>query len=91
MHFADKEARPTDYEDILYKVRPVLNSLVSKLQQVYIPGRRTSIDEDMTMLQCLLILDMYMPKKPDRYDIKVYVVSESKSCYVYNVELHTGK
>jgi hypothetical protein len=35
-------------DDRLYKVRPDINSLVSKFQQVYVPEKRISMDEGMT-------------------------------------------
>jgi hypothetical protein len=87
LHFANSKARPTECEDRLYKVRPVLNSLVSKLQQVCVPGKQISVDEGMIMWKDWLIFKEYMPDKPDRCGIKGYLVSESKSCFLCNMEV----
>jgi hypothetical protein len=52
-------------------VKPVLNFLVSKFQQVYVPEKQISIDEGMTAWKDQLIIRVYMPDKPDGYGIKV--------------------
>jgi len=36
-------------------------------------------DEAMTALKGQIIFEVYMPDTPDRYGIKAYLVSESKS------------
>ena len=76
LHFADNEARSTDCDDRLYKVRPVLTFLVNKFQQVYVP-EQISIDEVMTVWKGRLIPKVYscMPDKPDRCGIKACLVS----------------
>jgi len=38
-----------------------------------------------------LIFKVHVPDKPDRYGIKAYLVSESNSGYIYNMEAYTGK
>jgi hypothetical protein len=37
------------------------------------------------------IFKVYMPNNPDRYGIKAYLVSESKSGYICNMKVYTGK
>jgi hypothetical protein len=39
IHVVENEARPAECKDRLYKVRPVVNSLVSKFQQIYVPEK----------------------------------------------------
>jgi len=38
-----------------------------------------------------LISKVYIPNKPDKYGIKAYLVFETKSDYICNLEVHTGK
>jgi hypothetical protein len=37
------------------------------------------------------IFKVHMPDNPDRYGIKAYLVSESKSGYICNMEVYTGE
>jgi hypothetical protein len=48
-------------------------------------------DEAMILLKDQLDFKVYMPSKPDRYDIKAYLVSDSWSDYISNMEVCTGK
>jgi hypothetical protein len=56
-------------------VRPVLNTLVSIFQQVYVSEKQVSIDEGLIAWKDWLFFQVYMPDKPDRYGIKAYLVS----------------
>jgi len=49
------------------------------------------IDEAMIAWRDWLIFKVRMPNKPDRYGIKAYLVSESKSIYTCNMEVYTFK
>jgi hypothetical protein len=51
-------------------VRPVLNFLVSKLQQVDVPEKQITIYEGMIVWKDQLIFKVYAPDKPDSYGIK---------------------
>jgi hypothetical protein len=47
-------------------------------------------DKGMTAWRDQPIFKVYMPKNPDGYGIKAYLVSESKSGYICNM-VYTGK
>jgi hypothetical protein len=78
IHFMDNEARPADCDDRLYNVRPVLNSLVTKFEDVYVPEQQILIDEGMIAWKQRLIFRVYMPDKLDRYVIKAYLVQSPR-------------
>jgi len=48
-------------------------------------------DESMIAWKGWITFKVYTPNKPDRYGIKVYLVSESRSDYICNLEVYTGK
>jgi len=48
-------------------------------------------DEAMIAWKDWLIFKVHMPNKPDRYGIKTYLISESKSSYICNMEVYTCK
>jgi hypothetical protein len=88
--FANIEAKLTECVAKLCKMRPVLKFLVSNFQQVYVPEKQISTYEGMIAWKDWFIFKVYVSDKPDRYGIKSYLVSESKSCYICNMEVYTG-
>jgi hypothetical protein len=48
-------------------------------------------DEALIAWKVQLIFKVYLPYKPDSHGIKPYLVSESKSGYMCNVEVYIGK
>jgi hypothetical protein len=89
-HFVDKEVRPAGCEGKLCKVRPFLNSLASKLHHIYVPEKEMSIDEGVTAWKDWLIFKVYMCATPHRYGIKDYLICESQSGYICNMEVYIG-
>ena len=79
-----------DY-DKLYKIRPLLDQLIKSFQLVYVPSRETAVDESIVGYKGRFSWIQYMHKKPTKWDIKAWVLSESGSGYVWNFKLYTGK
>ena len=75
----------------LYKVRPVLNMCQHTFQEQYIPGREMSIDEAMVKYKGGVFFRQYMPKKPIKWEIKVWMLAEPETGYVSNFEVYLGK
>jgi len=49
-------------------------------------------EEEMIAWKVRVILQERVPEKPDRYGIKAYLVSKSKSGYIYyNMDVFTGQ
>lgn len=80
-----------DGYDPLFKVRPLTDHLSAVFPQYYHPGRHLSIDEMMIGTRCKISFLQYLPKKPTKFGIKVFVNSESKSGYVLTFQIYTGK
>ena len=76
--------------DILYKVRPLINHLAAVFPKYYRPGRNMSIDEMMIGTRCRISFLQYIPKKPTRFGIKVWVLAEAKTGYVLDFDIYTG-
>lgn len=87
------DALPRDHPDYDwgFKVRNFVNVLIDKWQGVYYPYRDLSVDESIVAFKGRTIMTQYMPMKPHKWGIKAFVLSESKSSYVYNWLLYTGK
>ena len=86
MHFTeDGNAKKLD------KIKPVLDILLEKFKNVYTPEENICIDESLFSWKGRLGFRQYIPSKRSRYGIKIYKLSESKSGYVWNFLIYTGK
>ena len=77
--------------DPLYRVRPMIDSCQDKFQQAYRPGRELSVDEGMIAYHGRISYLQYIPKKPTKFGIKVWLLAESKTGYIINYIIYTGK
>jgi len=89
LHFVDEET--CDKEDVLYKIRPLIEHFISISQSLYVPQKELTIDETMIKFNGRSRLVVYMPLKPIKYGFKAYTLTESSSGYVLNWILHEGK
>ena len=77
--------------DPLYKIRPFLEPLIANFQAEYTLHKEISVDETMISYKGRLGFIQYMPKKPKKWGLKAFVLSDAQSGYVYNWYLYTGK
>ena len=94
LHYADNSTLSppgSDNYDRLGKVRPLLNYLQSRFMAVYTPGQQLAVDEAMIKFQGRSSLKQYMPKKPIKRGIKVWVLADSTNGYFSRLEVYTGK
>lgn len=94
LHFTDNSKlspRGTSNYDRLGKIRPVLNYLQERFKEVYNPGRDIAVDEAMIKFQGRSSLKQYMPMKPIKRGIKVWVLADSSNGYFPRLEVYTGR
>ena len=65
LHFADNsQFDPNDPDrDRLYKVRPLVNHIVSMFKSTYIPEKEISVDEELLLWKGRLVFKQYIPLK----------------------------
>ena len=65
LHFSDNfQNDPNDVNrDMLYKVRPLVDNLVSKFKRTYIPEREITIDKELRLWKGRLAIKQYVPLK----------------------------
>lgn len=74
--------------DKLYKVRPVIESVLQKFKNI--PSEeRHSVDEQIIPIKCRSGMKQYMPKKPHKWGIKVWAQC-GVSGIVYDFQVYTG-
>uniref|UniRef100_A0A8B9GTM1 PiggyBac transposable element-derived protein domain-containing protein n=1 Tax=Astyanax mexicanus TaxID=7994 RepID=A0A8B9GTM1_ASTMX len=92
LHLSDNSIQPPVGDpayDKLYKVRPLLTSLLEKFNEIPME-EHLCVDEQIVPFKGKHPMKQYNPKKPKRWGYKVFVLSDSRGL-VYNFEIYTGK
>ena len=77
--------------DPLFKVRPLLTSLLGNFPMHYKPDKEVSIDEAMVKFTGRLYLKQYVRGKPSPWGIKVWCAADPASGYLLDFDVYTGK
>ncbi|UYV84398.1 TIGD4 [Cordylochernes scorpioides] len=77
--------------DRLFKIRPVLESLIYSFGNAYTPQQNLTIDEVMCPFRGRVGFRVYIKGKPHKYGIKIFQICEAVSGYAYNFDIYTGK
>jgi hypothetical protein len=94
LHFANNDllalSGTPDYNK-LGKVEPILDKLSERFREVYNLHRDVSIDEAMIPFKGRSTLKQYLPLKPVKRGIKVWVLADAHNGYISNLEVYKGK
>lgn len=87
LHFTDID---TPQNKKLYKIKPVLDYLCKRFQDVYTLERNIAVDESLMLWKGRLSIKQFIRIKRARFGVKSYVVSESSSGYIQNIIIYAG-
>ena len=87
---SEEPARGEENFDRLYKCRPALTSILRNAQRWYSPKKNISIDEVMIAFKGRLSFRQYLPAKPTKYGIKVWMAADASNGYVVNFSVYLG-
>lgn len=92
-HFLDKgKSDPHTCSNCkLNKMWPVYEAIKQKFSRLYIPERDVSIYDNLVLCKDRLGWDQSIPMKPSRFGIKIYMLCESNTGYLYSFFMYTGK
>ncbi|XP_050410991.1 piggyBac transposable element-derived protein 4-like [Patella vulgata] len=93
-HTNDNSTNPARGEinhDKLHHVRPILDHVLDNCSKRYNPHQNTSIDEAMVAFRGRIGFKQYMPAKPVKYGIKVWVRADPNNGFVNEFQVYTGK
>ena len=94
LHISDPdETNPQKREenhDPLFLVRPMVDMMQRNFHTKYRPGKELSLDESMCPFKGRVHFKCYNLKKPNRFHIKLFMVSEPSTCYICSFEVYTG-
>ena len=95
LHFADNTSytiQPTDNGyDRIWKIRRVVDILSQKFLEAYHPHNQNAIDEAMIPFKGRSCLKQYLPNKPTKRGIKVWVRADSTNGYISQLQVYAGK
>lgn len=94
MHLNDNAKMPRRGDnnyDKLFKVRPLLKFLNKACQNSAKNTTSQSIDESMIRFKGISSLKQFMPLKPIKRGYKAWVRADSKTGYVFEFDIYTGK
>ena len=77
--------------DKLYLVRPVLDAVLDTCIRNYNPHQNPSIDEAMVKFRGCLSFRQYLPAKPTKYGIKVWMRADPTNGYTNEFQVYTGR
>ena len=95
LHFNDSTCEPAhnapDF-DRLYKIRPILNSVLNKCRSNFKPTKNLSIHEGVIGHKGTRVsLRQDTLAKPSKYGVKVWMITDSSNGYVLNFDVYLGK
>ena len=94
LHLNDNSVAPRkgdDDFDKVYKVRPLIDYLNKEFQAQCVETLSQSLDEAMILFKGRSSIKQYMPLKPTKRGYKVWVRADSRSGYVYQFQIYTGR
>ena len=89
-HAFNRRAIPRGNTDRLILVRPVMDYLRQRCRDLVIPTMNLSLDEGMMGFKGALNIKVYNPKKPKKYGIKFFFLTESTTGYVIDFSVYSG-
>ena len=91
LHFNDNSKIPdknSEDFDPLYKIRPIIKHFNERFQTVPMP-QHLCVDEQMCATKMKTFIRQYMPDKPHKWGVKLFVLCDS-SGFCYNFEVYGG-
>ena len=89
LHFNDNMS--ADKRDRSYKIRPLLNHFNKAFQRAMKPTEHQSIDERMCKFKGQNPMKQFMKDKPVKRGFKFWCRCDSKTGYLFEIDLYTGK
>ncbi|XP_035208278.1 piggyBac transposable element-derived protein 4-like [Stegodyphus dumicola] len=93
LHFSNNETYDAEIHPHpkLNKIWPVFDHINKKCSSLYTPERDIRIDESLLLYKGRMKWKQYIPLKRARFGIKMYLLCESKTGYLYSSIIYTGK
>lgn len=92
IRFDDKSTRSARRKiDKLAPIRNVWEKVTANFKKYYTPSQTLTIDEQLMPCRCRCSFIQFMPKKPDKYGIKIFWICDCRTAYPLQGLVYTGK
>ena len=91
LHCVDEQNPAVNKMDKIYKSQPIFGIIVANFQRHYVTACELSLNEDMIPTKNSLSIKQYIKDKPIKLGLKTFLLHESKTGYITNAEIYTGK
>lgn len=83
--------RENRQSDKLAPIRSLFQSWEATLQDSLVPDENVTVDEQLLTYRGRVPFKQYIPSKPGKYGIKFWMLCDSKTSYVYRLQVYTGR
>lgn len=92
LRFDDKTTREERRKvDKFAAIREIWSDFQENLKTCYIPGSHVTIDEQLLPFKGKCPFRQFIPKKPDKYGLKLWLCVDVQSYYVFNAFPYIGR
>ena len=92
IRFDDKETRSQRRSnDKLSAFREIFELFLSRCRSSYTVGAYCTVDEQLVGFRGRCPFRVYMPNKPNKYGMKIWLLCDSENAYVFNGQIYLGK
>lgn len=92
LRFDDPDNRlEREKKDPLAPISGIFDAFVENCQGIYTLGTGVCVEEMLVSFRGRSKFKMYMPAKPCKYGIKIMVLTDSRTSYLYNAYIYCGK
>ncbi|XP_021354858.1 piggyBac transposable element-derived protein 4-like [Mizuhopecten yessoensis] len=85
------QPRDNPRHDRLHHKRPIMDIVKKKCVDEYQPHQNTSVDEALIAFRGRLGFRQYLPAKPTKYGVKVWMSADSENGFANEFDVYTGK
>ncbi|XP_017483958.1 PREDICTED: piggyBac transposable element-derived protein 4-like [Rhagoletis zephyria] len=90
LRFDDKEQRDR-HRDKLAPIRFIFDKWVQRLKVSYCVGDFVTVDEQLVPYRGRSPFTQYIPSKPAKYGLKLWVAADAETFYAYNMQVYVGR
>ncbi|XP_034060484.1 piggyBac transposable element-derived protein 4-like isoform X1 [Gymnodraco acuticeps] len=92
LRFDDKLMRPSRHrEDKLAPIRSLWEKWTHRLPMLFNPGEDVCVDEQLVPFRGRCKFRQYIPSKPAKYGLKIWVTADVETSYAWKCQIYTGK
>ncbi|KAI4477629.1 hypothetical protein M0802_014674 [Mischocyttarus mexicanus] len=91
LHLNENVSINTNVTTRIQKVSSFMDYIDSKFQGYFTPDREISIDESVVKFKGRISFITYNPKKPTKWGIRIYVLSDARTGYIYAMLPYYGR